>query len=82
MSFCRYYGEQSCTENEIYSAFNTTLTNASKLCYPTTYYPYHKESFLGLEYLKEIVIIVVDDLFAIGEMTIVKNKIKLHWGQN
>ena len=53
-----------------------------KLCYPTTYYSYYKESFLGLEYLKEIVIIVVDDLFAIGEMTIVKNKIKLHWGQN
>ena len=39
-----------------------------KLCYPTTYYPYYKESFLSLEYYKEIVMIVVDDLFAIGEM--------------
>ena len=53
-----------------------------KLCYPTTYYPYYKGGFLVLEILKEIVIILVDDLFAIGEMTIVKNKIKLHWGQN
>ena len=46
-----------------------TLTKCiMKLCYPTTYYPYYKESFLSLEYLKEIVMIVVDDLFAIGEM--------------
>ena len=39
-----------------------------KLCYPTIYYTYYKESLLSLEYLKEIVVIVVDDLFAIGEL--------------
>ena len=39
-----------------------------KLCYPTTYYPYYKESYLSIEDSKDIVMIVVDDLFANGEM--------------